>query len=45
MRGAGQHGDGQEDERLWVPLIWMYWTEVRTAEVMGRRATAFSLND
>ena len=24
-------------------LIWMYWTEVREAEVIGRRATTFSL--
>ncbi len=29
---------------VWVSLIWMYWTEVRGAEVMGPRAKAFSLN-
>jgi len=29
---------------VWVSLIWMYWTEVRGAEVMGRHAKAFSLN-
>ncbi len=29
---------------VWVSLIWMYWTEVRGAEVMGRRAHAFSLD-
>ncbi|MFO1311533.1 MAG: nitrate/nitrite transporter [Burkholderiales bacterium] len=28
---------------VWVSLIWMYWTEVRGAEVMGRNAKAFSL--
>lgn len=28
---------------VWVSLIWMYWTEVRRAEVMGSKATAFSL--
>jgi MFS transporter, NNP family, nitrate/nitrite transporter len=28
---------------VWVSLIWMYWTEVRKAEVMGPRATSFSL--
>jgi MFS transporter, NNP family, nitrate/nitrite transporter len=29
---------------VWVSLIWMYWTEVRRTEVMGRNATAFALN-
>ncbi|MDM0056777.1 MFS transporter [Variovorax fucosicus] len=29
---------------VWVSLIWMYWTEVRSTEVMGRRAHAFSLD-
>jgi NNP family nitrate/nitrite transporter-like MFS transporter len=29
---------------VWVSLIWMYWTEVRKAEVMGPRAKAFSLH-
>ncbi len=28
---------------VWVSLIWMYWTEVRRAQVMGSQATAFSL--
>ncbi|MEK9802431.1 MAG: nitrate/nitrite transporter [Curvibacter sp.] len=28
---------------VWVSLIWMYWTEVRRAEVMGTKATPFSL--
>jgi NNP family nitrate/nitrite transporter-like MFS transporter len=28
---------------VWVSLIWMYWTEVRKAEVMGTRAKRFSL--
>ncbi len=28
---------------VWVSLIWMYFTEVRRAEVMGPRAQAFSL--
>jgi NNP family nitrate/nitrite transporter-like MFS transporter len=23
---------------VWVSLIWMYWTEVRQAELMGPRA-------
>jgi NNP family nitrate/nitrite transporter-like MFS transporter len=23
---------------VWVSLIWMYWTEVRRAEVMGTNA-------
>jgi NNP family nitrate/nitrite transporter-like MFS transporter len=23
---------------VWVSLIWMYWTEVRRTEVMGRNA-------
>jgi NNP family nitrate/nitrite transporter-like MFS transporter len=29
---------------VWVSLIWMYWTEVRGAELMGRRSKKFSLN-
>jgi NNP family nitrate/nitrite transporter-like MFS transporter len=28
---------------VWVSLIWMYWTEVRRTEVMGKNASAFSL--
>jgi NNP family nitrate/nitrite transporter-like MFS transporter len=28
---------------VWVSLIWMYWTEVRRAELMGHGAKAFSL--
>jgi NNP family nitrate/nitrite transporter-like MFS transporter len=28
---------------VWVSLIWMYWTEVRRAEVMGAHAQSFSL--
>ena len=28
---------------VWVSLIWMYWTEVRRAEVMGPQSKAFSL--
>jgi len=28
---------------VWVSLIWMYWTEVRTAEIIGPRAKAFAL--
>ncbi|MEO7855275.1 MAG: nitrate/nitrite transporter [Rubrivivax sp.] len=28
---------------VWVSLIWMYWTEVRRTELMGAKATAFSL--
>lgn len=28
---------------VWVSLIWMYWTEVRKTEVMGRNATDFHL--
>ncbi len=28
---------------VWVSLIWMYWTEVRRTELMGKNATAFSL--
>ena len=28
---------------VWVSLIWMYWTEVRSAEVMGAKARRFSL--
>jgi NNP family nitrate/nitrite transporter-like MFS transporter len=23
---------------VWVSLIWMYWTEVRRADVMGEQA-------
>ena len=30
---------------VWVSLIWMYWTEVRRTEVMGSKATAFSLHN
>lgn len=29
---------------VWVSLIWMYWTEVRSTEVMGRHAGAFKFN-
>lgn len=29
---------------VWVSLIWMYWTEVRGTEVMGRHAHAFRLD-
>ncbi|NCT84557.1 MAG: NarK/NasA family nitrate transporter [Comamonadaceae bacterium] len=28
---------------VWVSLIWMYWTEVRRTEVMGRNAPDFHL--
>ena len=28
---------------VWVSLIWMYWTEVRRTELMGKNATEFSL--
>jgi NNP family nitrate/nitrite transporter-like MFS transporter len=28
---------------VWVSLIWMYWTEVRGAELMGSRAKPFRL--
>jgi MFS transporter, NNP family, nitrate/nitrite transporter len=28
---------------VWVSLIWMYWTEVRRSQVMGKQATPFSL--
>ncbi|MCU0806293.1 MAG: NarK/NasA family nitrate transporter [Burkholderiales bacterium] len=28
---------------VWVSLIWMYWTEVRKAELMGPRSKKFSL--
>ncbi|CAM8619560.1 NarK Nitrate/nitrite transporter [Comamonadaceae bacterium] len=30
---------------VWVSLIWMYWTEVRKAEVMGQNAKNFSLQN
>ncbi len=29
---------------VWVSLIWMYWTEVRGAEVMGSKSKQFRLN-
>ncbi len=29
---------------VWVSLIWMYWTEVRGTEVMGKNAKPFKLN-
>ncbi|MEO6746054.1 MAG: nitrate/nitrite transporter [Caldimonas sp.] len=29
---------------VWVSLIWMYWTEVRRAELMGRNAAASPLS-
>ena len=29
---------------VWVSLIWMYWTEVRHTELMGKNATEFALN-
>ena len=28
---------------VWISLIWMYWTEVRRTELMGRNAPDFSL--
>lgn len=30
---------------VWVSLIWMYWTEVRRSEVMGKHAAPFSLQN
>ena len=30
---------------VWVSLIWMYWTEVRRSQVMGKDATLFSLQN
>ena len=30
---------------VWVSLIWMYWTEVRRSELMGKNATPFSLQN
>jgi NNP family nitrate/nitrite transporter-like MFS transporter len=29
---------------VWVSLIWMYWTEVRRTELMGKNAPEFLLN-
>jgi NNP family nitrate/nitrite transporter-like MFS transporter len=29
---------------VWVSLIWMYWTEVRGAEVMGHKAKPFRMH-
>ncbi len=29
---------------VWVSLIWMYWTEVRRTEIMGRNAQPFVLS-
>ena len=29
---------------VWVSLVWMYWTEVRRGELMGKNASAFQLN-
>jgi NNP family nitrate/nitrite transporter-like MFS transporter len=29
---------------VWISLIWMYWTEVRGAELMGSRSKKFRLN-
>ena len=29
---------------VWVSLIWMYWTEVRRTELMGKNATEFAIN-
>jgi NNP family nitrate/nitrite transporter-like MFS transporter len=29
---------------VWVSLIWMYWTEVRRSELMGKNATSFAVN-
>ncbi len=29
---------------VWVSLIWMYWTEVRRTELMGKNAHEFALN-
>jgi NNP family nitrate/nitrite transporter-like MFS transporter len=29
---------------VWVSLIWMYWTEVRGAEVMGTKSKQFRLH-
>ena len=28
---------------VWVSLVWMYWTEVRGAELMGNKARPFAL--
>jgi MFS transporter, NNP family, nitrate/nitrite transporter len=30
---------------VWVSLIWMYWTEIRKAELMGANAKPFSLQN
>ena len=30
---------------VWVSLIWMYWTEVRRSEILGKNAAAFSLQN
>ncbi len=30
---------------VWISLIWMYWTEVRKTEVMGKDAQSFSLQN
>ena len=29
---------------VWVSLIWMYWTEVRRTELMGKNARDFAFN-
>ncbi len=30
---------------VWVSLIWMYWTEVRRTEILGKNATPFNLHN
>jgi NNP family nitrate/nitrite transporter-like MFS transporter len=30
---------------VWVSLIWMYWTEVRHAPILGKYAKPFSLHN
>jgi NNP family nitrate/nitrite transporter-like MFS transporter len=29
---------------VWVSLVWMYWTEVRRGELMGKNAVPFQLH-
>jgi NNP family nitrate/nitrite transporter-like MFS transporter len=28
---------------VWVSLIWMYWTEVRSTELLGKNSAALGL--
>ena len=44
LTGIGSSAFTRMNSAVWASLIWMYWTEVRGAEVMDGKAKALGLH-